>query len=128
MIISFNYKIDFFHYIFYLLKTMKDIIFNNTHILIGQNASENWQIIDDSSNAYYWFHLKSFPSCHVIVQSDDISQDLILYAAQLCKTHTKYKNLTNVKVSYTPISNITKGIDIGSVNFKSNRKVKNVTI
>jgi predicted ribosome quality control (RQC) complex YloA/Tae2 family protein len=107
---------------------MKDIIFNNTHILVGQNSSENWQIIDDSSQTYYWFHLKSFPSCHVIVQSDDLSQDLILYAAQLCKINTKYKNLTNVKVNYTPISNISKGIDIGSVHFKSNRKVKNITI
>lgn len=107
---------------------MKDIIFNHTHILIGQNASDNWKIIDISDQNYYWFHLKSFPSCHVVVQSDHLSTELILYAAQLCKNNTKYRNLSNLKIDYTPISNITKGPDVGSVYFKSNRKVNNVTI
>ena len=118
----------FSHFILAIKKNMKDIVFNDIHILIGQNAAENWKIIDDSSDNYYWFHLKSFPSCHVIVQTDDITPDILLHAAQLCKSNTKYRNLPNVKVDYTPISNIIKGTDVGSVHFKSNRKVKNITI
>ena len=50
---------------------MKIEIFNNIQIIIGENAEENWKIIDFNSN-YTWLHLNSFPSCHVIIQSDDI--------------------------------------------------------
>ena len=107
---------------------MKIIEFNDTQILIGQNSSENWELLDDNPETYYWFHLKSFPSCHVIVQSDDITDELIHYAATVCKNKTKYKNLGNLKVNYTPISNIKKADVVGSVCFNSNRKVKSITI
>ena len=107
---------------------MKRIAFNDTQILIGENKNENWELLDNNQGTYYWFHLKSFPSCHVIVQSDDITDELIRYAATLCKSNTKYKNQRNIKVNYTPISNIKKADAIGSVCFISNRKVNTITV
>jgi len=107
---------------------MKNILYNDTEIIIGQNSKENWNILDKYSSNAYWFHLKSFPSCFVIVNSDDIDDDIINYAANICKQNTKYRNLCNIKVCYTNTSNIKKADTQGSVYFKSNRKVKNITV
>lgn len=107
---------------------MKNILYNNKQIIIGQNSKENWNILDEYSSNAYWFHLKSFSSCFVIVNSEDIDNDIIKYAADLCKQNTKYKNVPNIKVSYTNTSNIKKADVEGSVYFKSNKKVKEITI
>lgn len=106
---------------------MKTIIYNNIPIIIGKNAQENWDLLSKNPN-FTWLHLKSFPSCHVIIESTSISPNLLEYAANICKTNTKYRNLSNIKVSYTLVSNIKKAHDIGSVIFKSNRKVHTISI
>ena len=69
---------------------MKTEQFNDITIIIGQNAKENWEIIDFESS-YIWLHLDSFPSCHVIIQHEKPEADVITYAAQLCKENTKYR-------------------------------------
>ena len=107
---------------------MKIINDENFKIIIGQNAKENWEIIDNSNNDWYWFHLTSFPSCHVILCSNDITQKNMLLSAEYCKKNSKYKNYSNLKVSYCQVKNIKKGDDIGSVHFISNRKVKQIKV
>ena len=72
--------------------------------------------------------LNSFPSCHVIIENDNPDEDTLTYAAELCKSNTKYRNLKNLKVCYTKCNNLKKGSDIGSVIYKSKRKVKTITI
>lgn len=86
---------------------------------VGQNASHNWKLIDNSHPQDLWFHLKSFPSPHVIAKSDCN----IYECAHLCKIKSKYKNWKHIKVIYTPCSNVIKGNSIGEVFFKSNKKV-----
>ena len=39
-------------------------------IIIGKNAKENWDIIDNYSQSDIWFHLDNFPSCHVILKTN----------------------------------------------------------
>ena len=72
---------------------MKQEEYMNTTIIIGENAQDNWDIIDFESD-YIWLHLNSFPSCHIIINDVNIDDNVLLYAAQLCKHNTKYKNLT----------------------------------
>jgi predicted ribosome quality control (RQC) complex YloA/Tae2 family protein len=106
---------------------MKQEEYMNTTIIIGENAQDNWDIIDFESD-YIWLHLNSFPSCHIIINDVNIDDNVLLYAAQLCKHNTKYKNLKNVKVCYTKCSNLIKGSDIGSVIYKSKRKVNTIMV
>ena len=106
---------------------MKQEEYMNTTIVIGENAQDNWDIIDFESD-YIWLHLNSFPSCHIIINDVNIDDNVLLYAAQLCKHNTKYKNLKNVKVCYTKCSNLIKGSDIGSVIYKSKRKVNTIMV
>ena len=106
---------------------MKVEEFNDITIIIGQNAQENWDLINFDCD-YIWLHLNSFPSCHVIIEDNNPEQEVLEYAAQLCKENTKYRNLKNLKICYTKCNNLKKGKDIGSVVYKSNRKVKTILI
>ena len=42
--------------------------------------------------------------------------------------NTKYRDLRNVKVNYTKISNIQKADKCGAVTFISNRQVSTITV
>jgi predicted ribosome quality control (RQC) complex YloA/Tae2 family protein len=106
---------------------MKTEVFNDTTIIIGQNAQENWNIIDFNSG-FIWLHLNSYPSCHVIIKDDNPSQETLMFAAELCKENTKYRNLRNLKVCYTTCNNLKKGPDVGSIIYKSNRQVKTILV
>lgn len=107
---------------------MKNEIFEETCIKIGESAQENWDLIDSSNENYIWVHLNSFPSCHIVIENENPSIELLLQGARLCKEHTKYRNLKNLKICYTTISNLIKGKEIGSVSYKSNRKVKYIQL
>ena len=106
---------------------MKSEYYNDTKIIIGENAKDNWDIIDFESDNI-WLHLNSFSSCHVIIEDNSPSEDVLNYAAKLCKENTKYRNLKHLKVCYTKCSNLVKGEDIGSVSYKSKRQVNYLII
>jgi len=107
---------------------MKNEIFEETCIKIGERAQENWDLIDSSNKNYIWIHLNSFPSCHIVIENENPTNELLLEGARLCKDNTKYRNLKNLKICYTTISNLIKGKEIGSVSYKSNRKVKYIQL
>jgi predicted ribosome quality control (RQC) complex YloA/Tae2 family protein len=107
---------------------MKMETFEEKIIKIGQSAKENWDLIDCSNKNYIWLHLDSFPSCHVVIEVENPSNELLLEGARLCKENTKYRYMKNLKICYTTISNLIKGNEIGSVSYKSNRKVKYIQL
>jgi predicted ribosome quality control (RQC) complex YloA/Tae2 family protein len=86
-----------------------DNTFENNQIKIGKNAKENDDIINASNQSDIWFHLKSFPSCHVVICCSPefpIDNIMIMHCAHLTKQNTKYRNLPNLKINYTQIKNI----------------------
>ena len=108
---------------------MKYFIFNEIQIVLGENSEENWELIEKFKNKnVYWLHLNSFSSGHVIILTNNISDSLLKYCGNICRRYSKYKNLKNIKICYTHISNIKKGKDKGEVMFNSNRKVKTYLI
>lgn len=91
--------------------------------LIGQNAKENFDVIDESSEDDLWFHSKDESSCHVVallpfnIVFEKNEKDMIIkHGALLCKINTnKLNNLKNVPIIYTEIKNITKTKQKGAV-------------
>ena len=77
---------------------------------------------------FIWMHLHSFPSGYIIIESENPTHEILELAGNLCKSHTKYKNIKNLKICYTAISNLIKGEKVGEVYFKSNRKVKIINL
>lgn len=95
--------------------------FINNLIKIGQTAEENDQIISESSQEDYWFHLSNLPSCHVIIscnKTNPLTKEMIIYCARLVKENTKYKNYSKLKVNYCQIKNVKKTDVKGKVNIK----------
>lgn len=106
---------------------MKTEFYNGTEIIIGQNAKENWNMIDFNCD-FIWLHLKAYPSCHVIIKDNNPDKDMLQFAAELCKENTRYRHLRNLKVSYTKCTNLKKGPDVGSVIYKSNKQVEHILV
>ena len=98
--------------------------------VIGQNATENFQIIDDSQPNDLWFHVAEFPSCHVIAKINDVMSSInrkdikyiVKQGAILCKQYSKYKSVKNLDINYTEINNVQKTSVVGSV-ITSNTKI-----
>ena len=107
---------------------MKEYIYDDISIKIGENAMENWKLLDISNENFPWLHLKSFPSGYTIICDNNPSKKIIKIAANLCKRHTKYRNMQNIKVSQTICGNVIKGGKLGEAIFKSNKKVKDIKI
>jgi predicted ribosome quality control (RQC) complex YloA/Tae2 family protein len=104
---------------------MKIHISNSIIYRIGQNAKENTQLINESQKDWIWFHLESFPSCHVVVCQPEADAAIIFTAANLVKEHSKYK-FKNIGVNYCKINNLRQGMKDGSVTFVSRRQVKKI--
>jgi hypothetical protein len=113
---------------------MKTNELNNIKYYVGQNARENWQILDTAmsiNNNYIWFHLNSFPSPYVIMyatieqlEGNDISTNHYLqFGAELCREHSKYKFLKDMKIMYVPIKKLTKTEKVGEVNVSGKAKI-----
>lgn len=111
---------------------MKTFTYENIQFILGQNAQENWNILDEAqkiNSDYVWFHLNSFPSSYVIMHSsienihDSSLNDYLIYGANLCKQNSKYKNYNDLKICYTSLKKLTKTNKIGEVIVKGKKNI-----
>lgn len=111
---------------------MRETIYNDIKYVIGQNAKENWNILDQAYKIncdYIWFHLNSFPSCFVIMYSsiedlrDNSLNDYLTHGANLCKQNTKYRNLADLKICYTQLKKLKKTNKIGEIIISGKRNI-----
>ena len=111
---------------------MRETIYNDIKYIIGQNAKENWTILDQAYKIncdYIWFHLNSFPSCFVIMYSTlyelkpNNINDYLNYGAYLCKQNTKYRNLNDLKICYTQLKKLKKTNKIGEIIISGKRNI-----
>lgn len=89
---------------------------------VGQNAKENFDLIDISGPNDLWFHINQQASCHVVatIPQDDtldkrILKKIAIQGAVICKQCSRHKSESAISVMYTPIKNVKKGGNIGSV-------------
>lgn len=103
---------------------------DTTKYTIGKNAEDNWKIYRESSQTHTIFHLDKFSSPYVIVNvaMQDLDNQKIYTAANLCKDNSRYKNIAHLAVMYTSISNTHLGKKPGSFIINSNHKVKIVHV
>lgn len=100
-------------------KSITDSIF-----LFGKNAQDNWNIYKASKQTDTIFHLDKLSSPYVIINvpMEFLTKEQIYAAALLCKSKSKYKNMANIGILYTPISNTVLGFVPGSFIVLSNHK------
>ena len=79
--------------------------------IIGQNATENDHLIEQSNDDDIWFHVDNKSSCHVVatISENNITRKNMKYiikqGALLCKMHS-YPSEKNLSIVYTKIKNI----------------------
>jgi predicted ribosome quality control (RQC) complex YloA/Tae2 family protein len=108
---------------------MKLIQSTITSFKIGENAQDNFDIIDQSEPSDIWFHVEGRPSCHVIATMPDTinkkeKHKIIKKGAELCKIHSKYKSEKKLKIVYTKIENVVKSEPVGSVLLSNEKYIE----
>lgn len=99
---------------------------NELIIHVGENAKENYRLIDISNKNDLWFHLKDVPSPHVVIHCHKyklLDIETIRYVGELCKENSKYSDNDSIEVIYTEIKNIKKTENIGTVITKNERYI-----
>ena len=99
---------------------------NNQYIIkVGENASENWNLIDESLQKDIWIHLDNLPSPHVVIQcverTKTVSREALNRGGLLCKQYSKYGSVKRLNLIYTEIKWIRKGNKTGSVITRKDR-------
>lgn len=96
-------------------------------IQVGETASENWELLKNSGHRDIWLHLDNHPSPHVFIRicsKSGVDKSTIRYAAELCKSHSKLKNIYDkTVVMYASVRHVKKGDNIGSVIVKKSNKI-----
>ena len=92
-------------------------------IYIGKNNIQNdYLTLKFANKNYLWLHTKNIPGSHVILCSDNPTDNSIEEAAILASYYSKAKNSTKVPVDYTIVKNIKKpnGAKPGMVIYNTN--------
>lgn len=99
---------------------------------IGQNASENWQIFDQSYKNDIWIHVDGLPSAHGIlhiVNKNNVKKlKIIKKISNILKEISNYKNVKYLNIIYTPVINLKKGIKQGEMIIHNRSLVKTLVI
>jgi predicted ribosome quality control (RQC) complex YloA/Tae2 family protein len=97
---------------------------------VGQNAKENFDLIDDSKADDIWFHISQSSSCHVVASiptdkkyDKKILKRIAVQGAVICKQYSRYKSDEGVSVIYTKIQNVIKTPTIGAVSVEEYKTI-----
>jgi predicted ribosome quality control (RQC) complex YloA/Tae2 family protein len=96
--------------------------------VIGKNAHENFEIIDDAEAHHMWFHIEGQSSGHIIAKiDDDVDKKTLRYivkqGAVLCKQVSKYARFKNINIVYARIRDVEKTDTIGMVHVSNPKYV-----
>ena len=99
--------------------------------IVGQNAQDNFDIIDDADENDYWFHVQNEPSCHVICDLSKLSIPLdkkqlryvLKQGSIICKQNSKYASMPETTIVYTQIKNVAKTNIIGQVSVANSKVI-----
>ena len=114
-----------------IMKTELFVFNNNEYtIYIGQNKTENWELIDAADKTDIWFHIANLASCHVVLKNTDgikmrdIPRQVVKRAAYLCKINSSATiKSKKCEVIYTSISEVKKTNIVGEVSVTKSKKM-----
>lgn len=105
----------------------------NILFIVGENAIDNFDVIDNADPNDYWFHINDGSSCHVVASMDldnhiKLSKKekkyIIKKGAEICKMKSKYKSNQYVSVVFTKIKNVVKTDIVGQVHLLERRLIE----
>lgn len=102
------------------------ISFNNHLITFGKNSIQNdYLTFKYAKKNHTFFHAKDYHGSHVIVDSDNLDEKTIRYAANLAAYFSKGRLSSSVPVDYCLVKDIKKisGASLGLVSIRNNKTI-----
>ncbi|HFU6520480.1 TPA: fibronectin-binding protein EfbA [Enterococcus hirae] len=99
---------------------------DGTLILVGKNNLQNDQLsLKTAKKTDYWLHAKNIPGSHVIVKSDQPSDETITEAAELAAYFSKYRHSAQVPVDLVQVKHLRKpnGAKPGYVIYENQKTI-----
>ncbi|MDR2828286.1 MAG: NFACT RNA binding domain-containing protein [Acholeplasmatales bacterium] len=90
------------------IPSFKKIIYNDKTILIGLNQIQNEYIVKNSPSNYTWFHVGVFPSAHLVINSQTLTEDEIRFCAMMTAYYSRARNSSSIPINYTLVKNLKK--------------------
>jgi predicted ribosome quality control (RQC) complex YloA/Tae2 family protein len=97
---------------------------------VGQNASENEDLLRNSSEKDYWFHLDGHSSAHVVAKIPDTLtldkkelQKVLKQGAVICKEVSKLKSQKNVNIIFASVEDVSLTETLGTVHVENPKHV-----
>ena len=92
-----------------LPSTPHEYEFEGVRVLAGRNNIQNDRLtLKTAKKNYMWLHTKNIHGSHVIIESENISDELLYYAATIAKKHSNAKDSSKVEVDYTLVKYVHK--------------------
>lgn len=88
---------------------------------IGENAQDNFDMLDNADEEDEWFHAQGQSSCHVIAKISNLPlnkkqlRQIITQGALLCKTNSKYAYMSDLAIIHTRVKDVKKSEIVGTV-------------
>ena len=95
-------------------------------ITFGKNNTQNnYLTFDYAKNNYTWFHAKDFHGTHLVVNSNELSEDIIRTCANLAAYYSQGRYSSSVPVDYCEIKYVKKikGAKPGFVTYKNHKTI-----
>ncbi|MDE6138236.1 MAG: NFACT RNA binding domain-containing protein, partial [Candidatus Gastranaerophilales bacterium] len=105
---------------------MKLELENGDRIYIGKNNRQNDYIISKlAAEDDLWFHVQNCAGSHVLLKSQNVTDELILRCAKLAKEYSRAKESTKAGVIYTKRKYLRKppGAALGYVTYKNEKEI-----
>ena len=103
------------------ISTYGTINLQNVKIHYGKNAKQNDELtFKKAKKSHYFFHIKDAHGSHVIVESDNPSDEIILTAAEIAVLMSGQED---GEVQWTQVKNIKKGSFLGQVLLTSYQSI-----
>ena len=102
------------------------IQYGNNNIYFGKNNTQNDYLTFDFAKAnYMWFHAKDFHGAHLVIDSDNPSENEIRMCANIAAYFSKGRFSSSVPVNYCLVKNIkkVKGAKPGFVTIKNYKTI-----
>ena len=99
---------------------------DGTLILVGKNNLQNDLLsLKTAKKTDYWLHAKNIPGSHVIIKSDQPSDETITEAAELAAYFSKYRHSAQVPVDLVQVKHLRKpnGAKPGYVIYENQKTI-----
>jgi len=99
---------------------------DGTTILVGKNNKQNEYVTNRLAHRNdMWLHTKDIPGSHVVIRSQEPSEETLLEAAQLAAYYSKAQQSSSVPVDYTLIRHVKKpnGAKPGYVTYDNQQTI-----